>query len=99
MRERELKAARVAKATAKLKGEKCEKTTQSFRGFKYKKEFTLKRGDVKGMDSWRYVTVLGRPILYPEFKRRMALNPNFILMEDNAASHDSGWTNAQRGDE
>jgi len=48
LRERELKAAREAKATAKLKGGNCEKTTQSFRGFKSKKEFTLKRGDVKG---------------------------------------------------
>ena len=99
MRERELKAAQEARVTAALKGEKCGKTTQSFRGNKYKKEHNLKRGDVKGIDSWRYVTVLGRPILYPECKKRMELNPDFILMEDNAASHDSCWTNAQRADE
>jgi len=79
LRERELKAAREAKlAAAKLRGEMSEKTTQSFRGHKYKKEHSSKRGDVKGIDSWRYVTVLGRPILYPECKGRMKLNPDFF---------------------
>jgi transposase len=96
LKERELKMAREAKAAAKLEGEKCAKTKQSWRGNKYQREFKLQRGDVKGIDSWRYVTVLGRPILYPECKRRMGLNRNFILMEDNAAAHNSEWTNMQR---
>ena len=57
LRERELKAAQEARVTAALKGEKCGKATQSFRGNKYKKEHNLKRGDVKAIDSRRYVTV------------------------------------------
>ena len=40
-----------------IEGGKCGKTTQSFRGNKYKKEHNLKRGDVKAIDSRRYVTV------------------------------------------
>jgi len=53
----ELKAAREAKAAAKLRVGRCEKTTHSFRGHIYKKEHSLKCGGVKGIDSWRYVTV------------------------------------------
>jgi len=56
--ERELKVAREAKAAAK--GEKCEKTIQSWGGNRYKKEHNLKRGDVKGIDSWVYNS-LGPP--------------------------------------
>jgi len=61
LRREELANAREARLLASLTGVKT-KTTQSWRGKKYKIK-KLKRGDSKGIDSWRYVTDLARPLL------------------------------------
>ena len=94
LRQQELQAARELRQQALHTGEKV-KTVQSWWGKKFK-IYKLKRGEGKGVDSWRYVTKLARPILWPECKRRLADNPSFILVEDNAACHDSDWTNQER---
>ena len=85
---------RELRKEARQAGEKV-KTTQTWRGKKFKIH-KLKRGDGKGVDSWRYVTKLARPLLWPQCKRRLAENLDFVLMEDNASCHDSDWTNQER---
>jgi len=92
--ETELDEARVARIAGKAIGQKV-KTTQSWRGKKYKIK-KLERGDSKGVDSWRYVQVLCKPLLWPTCKERGSSNPQFRLMEDNAPSHDSDFTNRER---
>ncbi|RPA94324.1 hypothetical protein L873DRAFT_1937458 [Choiromyces venosus 120613-1] len=94
LRKRELSNAREARLLASLTGVKT-KTTQSWRGKKYKIK-KLKRGDSKGIDSWRYVTCLARPLQWPTWQVRKLVNPNFLLMEDNAPAHDSDFTNYER---
>ena len=42
------------------------------------------------------MTKLARPILWPKCQDHLTKNPEFILMEDNAACHDSDWTNQER---
>jgi len=92
--ERELAEARLARIAGKETGEKV-KTTQSWRGKKYKIK-NVERGDSRGGDSWRYVHLLCKPLLWPTCKERESLNPQFRLMEDNAPSHDSDFTNRER---
>ena len=91
---RELQAARLQRL-AESKGAAREKVPQSWRGKKYKVE-KIKRGEKGGIESWRYVKDLARPILWPECKRRLLENHLFQLMEDNAASHNSHYTNGER---
>lgn len=94
LRDRELRVGAEQRAAAKSAG-LTVKTTQSFRG----KKFTfrpMKIGEGKGVDSWRYVTHLCQPILWPACKERMVVYSNFQLMEDNAPSHDSDYTNRER---
>ncbi|RPB01260.1 hypothetical protein L873DRAFT_1677056, partial [Choiromyces venosus 120613-1] len=47
----------------------------------------------KGVDSWRYVNHLYKPILWPAYIERMSSCPNFHLMEDNTHSHCPDFTN------
>ncbi|RPA98886.1 hypothetical protein L873DRAFT_1686154, partial [Choiromyces venosus 120613-1] len=68
---------------------------QTWRGKKYKIE-RYKRGDGKGVDSWRYVKAVARPLLWPECLLRLQNNPAFTLMEDNAPSHSSHYTTRER---
>lgn len=91
LKEKELQNAREMKAAAKIRGEKPPKTTQSWRGKKHKIT-KIKRGEGRGIDSWRYIQHVCKPILWPECKRLTAVNPNFMLMEDGAASHSSDYT-------
>ena len=93
LRQQELQVARELRQIAQQNGEKA-KTVQTWRGKKFK-IYKLKRGDGKGIDSWRYITKLARPILWPECRHHLIENPNFILMEDNAACHNSDWTNQE----
>ena len=94
LRRKELANACEACLRASLTGIKT-KTTQSWRGKKYKIK-KLKRGDSKGIDSWRYVTDLARPLLWPTCRARKLVRPDFLLMEDNAPAHDSDFTNYER---
>jgi hypothetical protein len=95
LRERELKEAKQIRAAALAKGKKPPKTTQSWRGKKHKIA-KIKRGKGGGIDSWRYVQHVCRPVLGPKCKRLAAENPNFILMEDGAASHRFEYTTQER---
>ena len=79
--------------TLEYMGEKV-KTVQSWRGKKFK-IFKLKWWDGKGVDSWQYVTKLAWPILWPECRCHLLENPEFILMEENAACHNSDWRNQE----
>jgi len=94
LKERELREAKEQRAAAVERGEKI-KTKQSWRGKKFKIK-KLKRKYAKGVDSWRYVTGLCRPVLWPTCQERLAMNHNFLLMEDNAPCHDSDFTNLER---
>lgn len=67
----------------------------SHRGKKYKTK-PLERSKKGGIDSFRYVKHVARPLLWPACKELIAANPNFIVMEDNAASHKSIYTTRER---
>ena len=99
LREVELAALRVAKALRKAAKERGEilvlKVGQSWRAKKFKIARAIRK-DVKGIDSWRYVTALCKPVLWPTCQTRSILNPHFRLMEDNAPSHNSDFTNQER---
>lgn len=90
----ELADAREARLLASLTGVKT-KTTQSWRGKKYKIK-KPKMGDSKGIVSWRYVTDLAHPLLWPACHARKLVRPDFLLMEDKAPAHDSDFTNYER---
>jgi len=96
LKERELWEARELRAAAieREAGEKT-KTTQSWWGKKYKIK-KLKRNNTKGVHSWRYITSVCCPLLWPICQERLALNPHFLLMEDNAPSDDLDYTNLVR---
>ena len=95
LKEQELKALREARVETQRTGVKI-KTTQSWRGKRYKVK-PLKRGaDPRGVDSWRYVTALARPLLWPTCTERLRQNPDFLLMEDNAPAHFSDFTTLER---
>ncbi|PUU74820.1 hypothetical protein B9Z19DRAFT_998221 [Tuber borchii] len=49
-----------------------------------------------GVDSWRYVTALARPLLWPTCKEHIQQNPNFLLMENNTPAHFSDFTILER---
>ena len=99
LREVELAALREAKRLRKAAKDRGEilvlKVIQSWRAKKFKIARAIRK-DVKGIDSWRYVTALCRPLLWPTCQARSALNPRFQLMEDNAPSHNSDFTNQER---
>jgi len=92
-----LRASRGLRAAARERGEKLI-VPQSWRAKKFK-VVRAKRKDAKGIDSWRYVTALCRPLLWSTCRERLLLNPQFLLMEDNAPSHNSGFTNEVRESE
>lgn len=54
------------------------------------------KGDGKGVDSWRYIKYVCRPILWPTCKQLAAEGPEFVLVEDNTPSHDCWYTNSER---
>jgi len=95
LRERELREGREMRAAAKRAGTTPGKATHSYKGKKYKLK-TIPKGKKGGVDAWRYIKYVARPLLWPACKERLALNPDFILMEDNAASHDCWYTDAER---
>ncbi|RPB07494.1 hypothetical protein P167DRAFT_457768, partial [Morchella conica CCBAS932] len=66
---------------------------------KQSKKFKISKIEHKkgsGVDAWRYVKHVARPILWPECERLILENPNFILMEDGAPSHTATFTNVER---
>ena len=81
LRVKELAAAAKQRAAEKQRAAKAQ-VPQTWRGKKFKIS-KIKRGDGKGVDSWRYVKHVARPILWPECRRQLQLNSNFVLMEDN----------------
>jgi len=94
LRELELRVAAERRAVGRAEG-KTVKTVQSFRLKKYTFQ-PLKVGEGKGVNSWRYVNHLCKPILWPACTEPIARLPNFRLMEDNAPSHSSDFTNIAR---
>ena len=90
LREDELQAIRIQRAAEK-RGALKIRMSQTYRSKKHRIE-KIRRGDGKGVDSWRYVQHAAEPLLWPECHRRLAMNLNFILMEDNAAPHQSDFT-------
>jgi len=54
---------------------------------------------VKGIDSGRYVTALCRPLPWLIFGEHVLLNPQLLLIEDTAPSHNSGFTKQVRESE
>ncbi|KAA8893297.1 hypothetical protein FN846DRAFT_896096 [Sphaerosporella brunnea] len=87
---RELQA-RAVRAAAIAKGEKPPKTTQAWRGKKHQ-IVKIKRGKGVGLipgDTFSTSAVKACGPWLPS-------NPDFILMENGAASHGSGYTNQER---
>ena len=81
---------------AKNMGKKA-KTKQTWRSKKFKIE-KIKIRDGGGIDSWRYVACVCRPILWPAYLERLLENPtlSLLLMEDNAPLHNSNFINSER---
>jgi len=91
-----LRAAKRLRRAAKDRGETIKlKIVQSWRAKKYKIARAIRK-DVKGIDCWRYVKALCRPLLWPTCQARPTLNPQFQLMENHAPSHNSDFTNQER---
>ena len=88
-------AYRIQRQLEKHENAAKRRIPQTRRAKKYKIE-KYKRGDGNGVDSWRYVKAVARPILWPECHRQLEQNPLFILMEDNAPSHSSHYTTRER---
>lgn len=88
-------AAAAKQRAAEKQGAAKMRIPQTWRGKKFKIT-KIKRGDGKGIHSWRYVKHVARPILWPECRRQLEQNPNFVLMEDSAPAHDSDYTNGER---
>ena len=85
--------ARELQQAALQSGEKVQSIlTWQGKKFQIQKQ---KWGDCKEIDSWWYVTMLARPIRWPQCRRHLAENSNFVLMADNAACHNSDWTNQE----
>jgi len=98
LREVELEALGAAKRLRRAAKDRWEpiklRIVQSWRAKKYKIARAIRK-DVKGIDSWRYVTALCSPLLWSTCQARTTLNPQFPLMEDNASSHNSDFTNQE----
>ena len=95
LEKRELSAAARVRQDAKRLNIKAARTTHTWRGKKFQID-KITRGARSCVNSWLYVNDLCRPILWPEYKRRLVLDPELILMEDSAASHQSGYTTRER---
>ena len=76
-------------------GVQRKKIPQTWRGKKFKIQ-KLKRGEGRGIDAWRYVKHVARPLLWPECRLLLIRNPDFILMEDNAPAHNAFYTTRER---
>lgn len=83
LKEREQAAYREQRYEEKYNNSPLVRIPQSWHGKKFKIE-KYKRDDGKGIDSWRYVQAVARPLLWPECHLPLQANPNFVLMEDNA---------------
>ena len=94
LRETELAATRVQRAAERAGAPKVQ-MTHRHKARKYE-VLTWQRSKKGGIDSWRYVKCLARPILWPYCKEQLRINPNFQLMEDNAPAHKSPYTTHYR---
>ena len=90
----ELENARKQRQAERNGGAK-KKIPQTWRGKKYKIH-KMTRGEGRGINAWRYVKHVARPILWPECHNQLMRNPNFILMEDNAPCHNAYYTTRER---
>ena len=95
LKERELAAAK-AQRRAEKNGAPKQQVPQSWRGKKYKVD-KIKRGEnIRGVDAWRYVKHVAAPLMWPESRRQLERNPDFLLMEDGAPSHTAHYTTRER---
>ena len=62
LRERELREEREMRAAAKRAGTVSGKATHSYKGKKYKLQ-KIPKGRKGGVDSWRYIKHVARPLL------------------------------------
>lgn len=95
LREVELENARKQRQLEKNHGCAKKKIPQTWRGKKFKIQ-KIKRGEGRGIDAWRYVKHVARPLLWPECRQQLCRNPTFILMEDNAPAHNAFYTTCER---
>jgi len=61
--------------------------------FRFKK---IEKGEGRGIDSWRYIKYVCRPLLWPVCQALLRQDLEFILMEDNPPGHDCWYTNQER---
>jgi len=95
IRLQELTAARVQRAAEK-NGAPKKTIEQSWCRKKFKVE-KIKRGEhVRGIDAWRYVNHVAKPLMWPECHRQLQQNPSFVLMEDDASPHTANYTSRER---
>ncbi|RPA90925.1 hypothetical protein L873DRAFT_1838836 [Choiromyces venosus 120613-1] len=91
----ELAVAHALGQAAKDSNTKAPKATMSYLGkkFRFKK---IEKGEGRGIDSWRYIKYVCRPLLWPVCQQLLREDQEFILMEDNAPGHDCWYTNQER---
>ena len=95
LRTEELAAFSAQRYAEKHNNPPKQRVPQTYRGKKFKLA-KYKRGEGRGIDSWRYVKCVARPLLWPTCRERLSTNASFVLMEDNVPAHDSIFTNARR---
>ena len=94
LRELELENARKQRQVERNGGVK-KKNPQTWRGKKFKIH-KMTRGEGRGINAWRYVKHVARPVLWPECQKQLLRNPGFIRMEDNAPCHNAYYTTRER---
>jgi hypothetical protein len=95
IRIRELAAARVQRAAEK-NGAPNMTIEQSWRRKMFKVEKINQGEHVRGIDAWRYVNHVAKPLRWPECHRQLQQNPSFVLMEDGASPHTANYTSRER---
>jgi transposase len=94
LKKRELEETRIQRAAEKA-GAPKRVVEQTYR----RKKFTydkIVRGEKRGVDAYRYVKHVARPLLWPACRELLRENPNFVLMEDGASCHSAGYTTRER---
>ena len=80
-----------------LRKPECQRRKPRNLGVERSSRLTIKRAEhTQGVDAWRYVKHVVVSLVWPECQRRLQDNPEFVPMEDGAASHSAQYTSRER---
>jgi len=95
LKEQELVTARVQRA-AEQTGAPKKTIPQTWRSKNFRIERIPNWSKKGGVDTYRYINEVCKPLLRPDCKRLLERNPEFCLMEDGAGAHKSAFTTNAR---